>query len=71
MIVLVVSGSVESRETVVTPAVQAFSVLAQESGQAVAGLGLAAVLACLFGVDLLGIGLVGLLCFVDWFAESW
>lgn len=71
MIVLVVSGSVESRETVVTPAVQAFSVLAQESGPAVAGLGFAAVLACLFGVDPRAIGLVELQCFVDWFVESW
>lgn len=62
----VVSISVE-----ITPAGKDFSALVQASGQAVAGLGFAAGLACLFVVDLQAIGLVGLQCFGGWFVESW
>lgn len=71
MTVWVVSISVEISEIVVTPVGQDFSALVQASGQAVAGLGFAAALVCLFGVDPQAIGLVGLQCFVGWFVESW
>lgn len=71
MTVWVVPISIEISERVVTPAGQDFSALVQASGQAVAGLGFAAVLACLFVVDPQAIGLAGLRCFVGWFVESW
>jgi hypothetical protein len=69
--VWVVPISIEISEIVVTPAGQDFSALAQASGRVAAGLGFAAVLACLFGLDPQAIGLVGLQCFVGWFVESW
>lgn len=71
MTVWVVPISIEISEIVVTPAGQDFSALAQASGRVAAGLGFAAVLACLFGLDPQAIGLVGLQCFVGWFVESW
>lgn len=71
MTVWVVPISIEISEIVVTPAGQDFSALAQASGRVAAGLGFAAVLACLFGLDSQAIGLVGLQCFVGWFVESW
>lgn len=71
MTVWVVPISIEISEIVVTPAGQDFSALAQASGGVAAGLGFAAVLACLFGLDPQAIGLVGLQCFVGWFVESW
>ena len=71
MTVWVVPISIEISEIVVTPAGQDFSGLVQASGRVAAGLGFAAVLACLFGLDPQAIGLVGLQCFVGWFVESW